>query len=334
MGQNQRLNGNGKNSSMCRATRGRYFICLVFILFVFCGIIMLINGEENMKKFALITAFCMICMPVLAATDDANQSRRSMASQMVMSAPRVTASTNQITAMANANNAKLATTPVITPDAVRVDEYSQTDDDSSVNDREKEKQACISNNIGIGNTFVWASRYSNPDNYSSMIEDTENPDNNVCFVRVEIKSNDPKISVDDISGKYFIMGNDITCGQWADTDTLRQRILNAKKSTRTWATVGGVVGGAGLGVGAMELFGNRLIGGAVEGQRSLSDDDLLLSQLLVLRDSNKTEYNAIVALLNTIKTECDSDIYKSATQPSECSAFNWDAILNGLGQIN
>lgn len=270
------------------------------------------------------------------AVQNNQQARRSMASQMVMSAPRVTASTNQITAMANANEAKLATTPTITPDAVRVDAESVVP--PSTNDREKEKQACISNNIGVGNTFVWASRYSNTNDYSSMVEDVQNPDNNVCFVRVEVKSNDPKISVDDIAGRYFIIGEDITCGQWTDNELLRQRILDAKKSTRTWATVGGVVGGAGLGVGAMELFGNRWIGGAVEGQANtnLDKNELLLSQLLVLRDSGGARdpsYTQIVDALNALKQECNSDVWVGVAKPDECDTYNYEFILNGLQQI-
>jgi hypothetical protein len=55
--------------------------------------------------------------------------------------------------------------------------------------------------------------------------------------------------------------------------------LDAKKTKRTWGTVAGAVGGAAVGVGAMELFGNKLIGGAVQGQKSLSGDDLLYSQM-------------------------------------------------------
>ena len=156
--------------------------------------------------------------------------------------------------------------------------------------REKERNACISNNIGVGNTFVWASRFSNVNNYSSMIEDVESPENNVCFVKVEMKSTDSKISVADIPAKYFEMGRTITCGSWADEETLRKRILDAKKSARTWGTVAGAVGGAAVGVGAMELFGNKLIGGSVEGQKSLKGDELLRSQLAVLQKDNPSEY--------------------------------------------
>ena len=69
--------------------------------------------------------------------------------------------------------------------------------------REKERAACMQNNIGVGNTFVWASRYSDISGYTTMIEDVENPENNTCFVRVDVKSTDPKIDLSDIPGKYF-----------------------------------------------------------------------------------------------------------------------------------
>ncbi|MEE1110688.1 MAG: hypothetical protein UIH99_00565 [Alphaproteobacteria bacterium] len=175
--------------------------------------------------------------------------------------------------------------------------------------REKERNACMSNNVGMGNTFVWASRYSNLNNYSTMIEDVEEPENNVCFVKVDIKSNDSKIDVSDIPSKYFEMGRSITCGTWANEETLRQRILDAKKTARVWGTVGGVVGGAGIGVGAMELFGNKLIGGKVEGQKSLQGDQLLRSQLSVLAKENASEYDNYIKNLRKLKVECEKDIW-------------------------
>ena len=175
--------------------------------------------------------------------------------------------------------------------------------------REKERNACISNNIGVGNTFVWASRFSNVNNYSSMVEDVENPENNVCFVKVEMKSTDSKISVADIPAKYFEMGRTITCGSWADEETLRKRILDAKKSARTWGTVAGAVGGAAVGVGAMELFGNKLIGGAVEGQKSLKGDELIRSQLAVLEKDNPSEYAKFMTNLRVLSAECSKSIW-------------------------
>lgn len=155
--------------------------------------------------------------------------------------------------------------------------------------REKEREACIRNNIGIGNTFVWASRYSDINNYVTMVEDTENPENNTCFVLVGLKSSDSKINLGDISGKYFEMGRNITCGSWVDENKIEQRILDAKKNARTWATVGGAVGGAAIGVTSMELFGNTLIGGAVEGQKSkkLDAKEKFRSYILSLGDSER-----------------------------------------------
>lgn len=177
--------------------------------------------------------------------------------------------------------------------------------------REKEKGTCVANNIGIGNTFVWASRYSNLNSYSTMVEDVENPENNTCFVKVELKSNDSRIGVSDVPVKYYEWGQNITCGAWADYDVLKKRILDAKKSARTWATVGGAVGGAAVGVGAMELFGNKLIGGAVQGQKSLADAELLRSQLAVLKKDNEAEYKKFTSGLRVLKIECAKDFVQS-----------------------
>lgn len=275
-----------------------------------------------MKKIISLFAVCLVSLPSFAATQE-NQARRSMTSQMVMAAPRATASTAEISAMAAVNTA----VPLAESSSVRVEPIT-TPSAPAVNNREKEKAACINNNIGVGNTFVWASRYSNSNNYASMVEDTENPDNNVCFVKVEVKSNDPKISVSDVPSRYFEMGRDITCGDWADEGVLRQRILDAKKSARTWATVGGVVGGAGVGVGIMELFGNRLIGGSVEGQKNLTGDERLLSHLLVLKRDKDPQYNDFIEALETMQKECKSIQSAGAELPDECKKYNYEYLLN------
>ncbi|MDR0741760.1 MAG: hypothetical protein LBF28_03230 [Rickettsiales bacterium] len=245
-------------------------------------------------------------------------SRQSMAAQFG-AVPRATASKNQISAAAAAvesipEKASIrAETPVA---AVPADK------------RNKEKQACLNNNIGVGNTFVWASRYSNVNNYASMVEDTEDPENNVCFVRVELKSSNTKVSVSDIPAVYYEMGRVITCGSWADSKKLEGRILDAKKSARTWGTVAGVVGGAGVGVGAMELFGNKLIGGSVQGQKALSADELLRSQLTVMKEKKDPEYGRFMKELETLKQECESSEVWKDKKPDECDAINYEAFLS------
>jgi hypothetical protein len=255
-----------------------------------------------MKKILSLFIGCMAVTAAVAAP--AGRGRVSMSDQM-NAAPRATVSKNQISAMAANNNKTntemLAVTPEVMVPAVHKDL------------REKERNTCLSNNIGIGNTFVWASRYSNLNNYSAMVEDTMEPENNTCFVKVELSSDDSRIDVSDITGKYFEMGRVITCASWANADDMRQRILDAKKKNRILGTVGASVGGAALGVGAMELFGNKAIGGKVMGQKALEGEQLLRSQLSVLRNENSFEYNRFISHLRTLKTECSKDIWVSTT---------------------
>lgn len=275
-----------------------------------------------MKKVASVFVMCMMVLPAFAAPQT-SQARRSNTQQW-MNAPRATASVNQLQAMATANTAANTTDK----SSIRAETPSAPVPPDKKNTRDKERSACINNNIGVGDTFVWASRYSNIGNYASMVEDTEEPDNNTCFVKVELKSGDSRISVADIPAQYYEMGRTITCGAWADEAKMRQRILDAKKSARVWATVGASVGGAAVGVGAMELFGNKLIGGKVEGQKSLDGDELLRSQLAALKKDSPSQYTKLRNLLTTIKTECESDVWKDTTKPAECDQYNYDYLLS------
>jgi hypothetical protein len=235
------------------------------------------------SMLVLSTLFC--------GANAAQNARPSVVSKMVAPVPR-TASVNQLNGVASANGASVVSST-----------------ETEVDRREAEKNACINNNIGIGNTFVWASRYSNTSDYAVMTEDMDNPQNNVCFTRVELRSDDSKISVADVPAKYFMWGESIECGSWANEKEMEKRILDAKKGARIGGIVASTVGGAGLGVGAMELFGNRAIGGAVMGQKSdeLSDAELYRSQLLVLQKQNYAEYKRIVDALTVLKHESVDD---------------------------
>ena len=273
-----------------------------------------------MKKFVSIIAMCLVAAPAMALTPATGRGRASMSNQM-MAAPRAVASQQQIqmaaqtvsaTATVDKSSIKEEANPAVLPDTM----ISATKDM-----REKEKRACTQNNIGIGNTFVWASRYSNTNNYASMVEDVEEPENNTCFVKVELKSNDSKVSVSDVVPQYYEMGQNIVCGSWADEAKIEQRILDAKKSACTWATVGGAVGGAAIGVGAMELFGNKLIGGAVQGQKALDDDELLKSQLAVLKKDSPSDYNKFMKELKAIKTACENWKFDAEQKPEECAEY-------------
>lgn len=260
-----------------------------------------------MKKMIFVLAIMLMSGAVGAAERGA--------AQRVAISPRTTVTTAFITQQSSLkwDKPNLGTNGVVAAES-----------DDEIN-RDAERLACISNNIGVGNTFVWASKYSNTSNYSTMVEDTENPENNVCWVRVELRSNDAKIDLSDVPGKYFQMGTNIECGAWADADLIEKRILDAKKSARTWATVAGSVGGAGIGVGAMELFGNKLIGGAVQGQKGLSEDELFVLQLKELKTSDNTRYNEVVATLKALKNAC-----ANAGDNADCAKIHYNDILSGI----
>lgn len=279
-----------------------------------------------MKYFVSVVALSMISLSAMAATP-AGTGRRSV--QSPIAAARNTPS----------KMASMQVTPVSATvenlnekSSVRVENVTATITQEPTEQpkdmREKEKAACVQNNIGIGNTFVWASRYSNINDYSTMIEDVENPENNTCFVKVSLKSADTKIDLGDIKPKYFEMGRDITCGSWVDEDKIEKRILDAKKNVRTWATVGGAVGGAALGVGSMELFGNKLIGGDVQGQKDLEKKptELLRSQLLALKKDDDPKYNEVKKYLDGLNKACNELKELGGDLPEECN-YEFEKLL-------
>ena len=225
-----------------------------------------------------VFSWTLLSLFICSAGWGADNARPAVAGKMVMSAPRYTASVNQLNGTGNmqrnvnlggqSSDLQPVTEPVVEPVQLVVDT------------REAERSACLNNNIGIGNTFVWASKDSDTSNYANMVEDTKNPANNSCFVRVELKSDDgTRVSVDDVPAKYFMWGQNVTCGSWANAKEIEKRILDAKKGARVGGVVASTVGAAGIGFGAMELFGNKLIGGKVMGQKDkdLSAEDLYVS---------------------------------------------------------
>ncbi len=241
-----------------------------------------------MRRFVSLVVLSLISCGAFAAPT----ARPAMSSKMVGAATqRYTASVNQLNGISATNGTVTSATAVV-------------EEEPEIDMREAERNACINNNIGIGNTFVWASRYSDTSNYANMVEDTINPQNNVCFVRVELKSDDEsRISVSDIAPKYFMWGENIECGSWANEKEMEKRILDARKGARIGGIVASTVGGAGLGVGAMELFGNRLIDGKVQGQKStkLSEYELYRSLLLTYKNNKDPQYDKICSALKVME---------------------------------
>lgn len=250
----------------------------------------------------------MLAMSLVMANAYAAPARPAM-SNKIMSAPsRYTASINQLNTMSNVTT-NAAVVDKTDANSTGQEPVSIAVVEEPIDMREAERAACLNNNVGIGNTFVWASRYSDTSNYAGMVEDVKNPQNNVCFVRVELKSNDEsRISVSDIAPKYFMWGEDIECGGWADKNVLEKRILDAKKGNRVAGIVASTIGGAGVGVGIMESFGNQLIGHGLSGQKAMDDNAFRKSQLLTLKEKGRDdEYNEYIGYLKTIKTVCETN---------------------------
>ena len=208
---------------------------------------------------------------------------------------------------------------VIPNDTVNTPEVKPTID-PALEEIKRQRNICMSNNIGISNTFVWAAKNIGTDNYMHMVEDTENPMNNTCYVKVDLKTTDNRIDLSDVKSKYFEMGQALVCGSWVDESMLEQRILDGKKKARNWGIAASVVGGAGIGVGAMELFGNKLIGGKVMGQKALEGQELMLSQLKVLQKENKSEYERVKNALENLETNCADNTIWTDNKPADCDA--------------
>ncbi len=256
-----------------------------------------------MKKYLVLSLVCMFVMPVFAA------SRVSVGDKHFVARTSITSLGQQ--KILSGNNVVV----------------SESDTSKAVTNRDKERIACLGNNIGIGNTFVWASKYSDTTSYSTMIEDTNNPENNVCFVLVGMQSDDSSIDTSDIQPRYFQWGDNVICGNWIDEAKMESRILESKKTARVLGIVGGTVGGAGVGVGAMELFGNKLIGGAVQGQQQYADDKTSVNWYKVkaceLKKQDVNAYNDFEKLVQELKQECTEYDFAQCKEAKYANLIKW-----------
>lgn len=278
-----------------------------------------------MKKMSwfILCAFCLFSLEVGAVTARSVQTfgGSKMALSGAMSKARQGDFKTGPFVLATINDGNVPDVPDDgQPDDGQPDDGGDSDNptvDPMLEEIARQRTVCLSNNVGISNTFVWADKNSDTSNYSYMIENVENPENNACFVRVDVRSSDERVDMSDVKSKYFVMGTDMTCGAWVDEAMLEERILDATKKGRTWGTIASVVGGAGVGVGAMELFGNKLIGGKVEGQqdKSMGEAELLLSQLRTLEKQDKPKYDEFIKKLGELKKVCDE--YKNEINSDE-----------------
>ncbi|MCL2017292.1 MAG: carboxypeptidase-like regulatory domain-containing protein [Alphaproteobacteria bacterium] len=119
---------------------------------------------------------------------------------------------------------------------------------------------CDAASGGRDSNFIWASKTNSGTDYAGLREDTAWPENNACWIRVEIESADRRIRMDSLSARYFMVGTPVTCGGWLDDQAVEKLILDAKRKGRTWGTVAGATGGAAVGVAVMETVGHNALG--------------------------------------------------------------------------
>lgn len=287
----------------------------------------MVVGDFFMKKYLGVFIACAVVLPAFGAG-------RSMLGAG-QNASRVVLPTTQFKSSLKRGGLAGESAPVATTNTVDDSGASRsaTDNDEDVKpvpvNRDKERLACLSNNIGIGNTFVWASKNSNTSNYANMVEDVDHPENNVCFVLVSMRSEDSRVSVADIQPRYFEWGKNITCGSWVDEAKMESRILDAKKNTRTLGTIGGAVGGGAIGVGAMELFGNRLLSsagvGSVQGQKNenLTDVELTNSQAMHLKEKEPNVYRTFEDLVKKLHDKC-----KGSNSDDKCKDEKYKKLVD------
>lgn len=185
-----------------------------------------------------------------------------------------------------------------------------------------ERDACLARAATTFDTYVWASKNSNPTSYYSMREDTSNPDNNACFIKVSVTNTDERIDTHDIPSRYFMVGQRAKCGDWLDEQDLEQRILDATKKGRIAGAVATSLVSAGVGVGiaegAMKIAENKGSTSKLMGQKNLTDKDLLKSQLLKLRRTAPTQYNELIEAMKILDRNCDEEWTNNNCKPVAC----------------
>ena len=220
----------------------------------------------------------------------------------------------------------------------------------------KEQNMCMSSNNGgivgnrdAGSTFMWAKLKSNkvPANYSvnglttSQFVASNDLYGSFCRVRITLQSDDKKIQ-EAMKGKswttaYFATGDSFTCGSWIpekDLDAIADAVVSEKtesmrssqKSTRTWATILGTLGG---GAGGYYLGEGIRNGNILSGLTNVSNTDKakaaatncknnVTNFYLSTDKSNRELYrNAIVSNAQTAGVE--SGVISAAKSVNVCS---------------
>lgn len=197
---------------------------------------------------------------------------------------------------------------------------------------EVNKTNCLANNTIGGGDFVWGSLNlrNNPDyatkgiaNVGLIAEDVD-PTNNTCFIRVELASNEKGVNFTKIPVAYFAENDSVDCGSWVSKSSVENAILDASSTSRTLATIGGVLVGAGVGFGAAE--GIMMATDSLSGQRGLGARELVCSNIRWAIEHNNVKQDELMAGMNTCAP--DNKWLSDSDASAKCDDFRKALLEN------
>lgn len=226
----------------------------------------------------------------------------------------------------------------------------------------KLREACLSG----GDGYAWGAKPSTnssraPTASGSAVSDymkktppsadSSNVLDNTCWVRVDVISDDDKLTRDSnlnlasktskrilsasFDSRWFPAGAAITCGEWNATE-IRHRTLKANQTAIGWATAASVVGGAALGTGLAEGLKEKM---GIKGADDISEEyGTLLSEFNTGGGKECTKSTTTTTTTNNSNcSNCqEGDKYKtlasggvsSATTPKGTKIY--EKCFNGL----
>ncbi|MDR1826557.1 MAG: hypothetical protein LBQ49_02595 [Rickettsiales bacterium] len=189
------------------------------------------------------------------------------------------------------------------------------------------RNACLMGATGS----VWANKaYARPDgvaaDMAAAMTEHETAGENACFYPVAIKSADIKNMGRFFPPRHFMAGATVECGSWIDAADLDAAILDAKKNARTGWTIAASVGGAALGVGAVEGIGAAGgWGDKYQGQRALEGVKLINAQLKSPKTPDKFK-NDVMTVYNWCNGGSQAERDARATTPLDAKTTCKDLV--------
>jgi len=164
------------------------------------------------------------------------------------------------------------------------------------------KRACLSN---PGN--VWGDRMFSSNQgtlTTSVIPESDIPENNVCFAVVSMRSSDiPNLAM-VAAPRFFQTETFIECGSWVSEQALNEAILDANKNSRIAATIVASIGGAAAGFFITDLITGKLIANRRDGAVNHTTKTEIQNQVNALKQADGEAYKNYRAAITALNAKC------------------------------